>query len=323
MSFSRESKIEILKKDIPENDCCMFAFLSGLFHSSGEIAKSNGKYIASFVTDVPEVYDYVNRIIHKLYGDWLEIEIEDDYVINKTTYYRISISKENSERVLNDIGVLNLSQDGYEINWGIDDNLVHETCCKKAFIKGAYIGGSTSSIRLSGQEKWKKTTSGYHIEFTSHSHQFLMDLSSLLAEFGILSKLVERKTLYVLYIKEAELIKDLLAIIEADDMVLALSNEIITREQRNKVNREVNCINANINKTVEASLRQVEAINIISETIGIDALPEDLQEVAMLRLANPEESLLELLNLSTIKLTRSGLNHRLKKLQKIAETLKD
>lgn len=323
MSFSKDSKIEILKEDIPENDCCMFAFLSGLFHSCGEISKSNGKYIASFVTDVYEVYDYLNKIINKLYGDNLSLEIEDDYVINKTVYYRISISKQNSERILNDIGILNLTPTGYEIQWGIDENIVKEECCKRAFITGAYIGGSTSSIRLSGIERWKKTTSGYHIEFTSHSHQFLSDLALLLAEFSIMSKIVERKSLYVLYIKEAELIKDLLALVGANNSVMALSNEIITRERRNQVNREVNCINANINKTVSASIRQVEAINVIAETIGLDSLPEDLQEVAMLRLANPEESLMELLSLSTISLTRSGLNHRLNKIEKIAKTLKN
>ena len=323
MSFSKESKVDILKNDIPDNDCCMFAFLSGLFHSCGEISKTKGKFVASFVTDVHSVYDYINKIIHKLYGDYLDLEIEDDYIINKTTYYRISISPENSERILNDIGILHLSSDGYEIEWGIDENLIKEECCKRSFITGAYVGGSTSSIRLSEGERWRKTTSGYHIEFTSHSHKFLTDLASLLAEFGIITKLVSRKSLYVLYIKEAELIKDLLALVGANNSVMALSNEMITREHRNKVNREVNCINANINKTIDASLRQVEAINTIAETIGLDSLPEDLQEVAMLRLANPEESLLELLELSTIKLTKSGLNHRFKKLEKIAETLKN
>lgn len=323
MSFSRDSKIDILKSGTIESDCCVLAFLSGLFHGCGEISKANGKYIASFVTDVPELYDYLNEVVHKLYGEWLEIEIEDDYVINKTTYYRIKMSEENSERVLNDIGILELTPTGYEIIWGIDNRIVAEECCKKAFIKGAYLGASTSSIRLAGEEEWKKTTSGYHLEFTSHSHQFLSDLAGLLAEFGIISKLVERKSLYVLYIKEAEVIKDLLALVGANNSVLALSNEMITRERRNKVNREVNCINANINKTIDASLRQVEAINTIAETIGLDALNEDLQEVAMLRLANPEESLGDLLELSTIKLTRSGLNHRLKKLEKIAKTLKE
>jgi len=322
MSFSKDSKLDILNNKTIENDCCMLAFLSGLFHSCGEISKSGGKYIANFVTDIPEIHIFLEKIIAQLYGDKVDIEVTDSYVINKTSYYNISFSKENSERILQDIGILTLGDKGYDLVWGIDKSLIQGECCKRAFITGVYIGGSTSSIKLCGKEEWKKTTSGYHVEFTSHSHEFILDFANLLAEFGIITKLIERKTLYVLYLKEAEMIKDLLALVGAENSVLSLSNEIITRERRNQVNRQVNCINANINKTVEASIRQVEAINIISETIGIDSLSEDLQEVAMLRLANPEESLKELLELSTISLTRSGLNHRLQKLEKIAKILK-
>lgn len=323
MSFAKESKLDIISSSTIENDCCVLAFLSGLFHACGEISKVNGRFVASFVTDVKELYDYVNKIAKKLYGEGVALDIEDDYVINKTCYYRLEFSPEISQRVLEDIGILSLSSTGYEIIWGIDQRLVAEECCKKAFIKGAYLGASTSSIRLSTHNRAEKTTSGYHLEFTSHSYEFLTDLCELLLEFAIFSKLVERKNLYVLYIKEADAIKDLLALVEANDTVLALSNEIITRQQRNKANREVNCINANINKTVDASIRQVEAINLIAEKIGLDSLSEDLQEVAMLRLANPQESLGELLELSTIQLTRSGLNHRLKKIEKIANTLRD
>lgn len=322
MSFSRESKLDILKNEPPESDCCALAFLSGLFHACGEISKSGGKFGGAFLTEVQELYPYLNKLIHNLYGEWLELDMEDDYVINKTIYYRISLPGANSERVLLDCGILQLSSTGYEIVWGVDKHIISEECCKKAFIQGAYLGGSTSSIRIS-EEKNKKTTSGYHLEFTSHSHEFLSDLAGLLAEFGIITKLVQRKTLFVLYLKEADAIKDLLALVGANASVLALSNEIITREMRNKVNRQVNCITANINKTVEASMRQTDAINVIASTIGLDALSDDLQEVAMLRLANPEESLDELLKLSTIELTRSGLNHRFRKLQKIAETLKN
>ena len=323
MSFSKESKLDIINSSTIENDCCVLSFLSGLFHSCGQISKIDGKFVASFITDVKELYDYVNEMVARLYGEEIKLDIEDDYVINKTCYYKLEFSKEISQRVLEDIGILSLTYNGYEIIWGIDSRLIAEECCKKAFIKGAYLGGSTSSIRLSNHNRAEKTTSGYHLEFTSHSHEFLSDLCALLMDFAIFSKLVERKSLFVLYIKEADAIKDLLALVGANESVLALSDEIITRQQRNKVNREVNCINANINKTVEASMRQVEAINIIAETIGIDALSDDLQEVAMLRLANPQESLGELLELSTINLTRSGLNHRLKKIEKIAKTLKD
>ena len=114
-----------------------------------------------------------------------------------------------------------------------------------------------------------------------------------------------------------------MALVGAYNSVLELQNELAVRELRNKVNRQTNCVNANISKTVEASLRQLHAIEVIEQTIGLDSLPEDLQVVALLRLANTEESLDELLKLSKIKLTKSGLNHRFRKLIKIADELED
>ena len=320
MSFSKESKLNILSMAIDEGEDAI-AFLSGLFHSNGELSMKNGKWQGSIVTEIKELFDYVNAIVKKLYGDNLSLQIEDNYIINKTTYYSIVFPDNIAERVLVDCGILRLGQTGYEIDFELNDNVVADEATKVAFIKGAYIGCSTSSIRIS-EEEVKKTTSGYHLEFTSHNYKFLSGLSALLAEFNIVTKLVQRKTLYVLYIKEAEVIKDLLALLGAFDSVLSLSNEMITREKRNMINRQVNCINANISRTVEASLKQVEAINTIISTIGLDSLPEDLQEVAFLRLANPEESLEDLVALSNIELTRSGLNHRLRKLLKIADTLK-
>ena len=140
--------------------------------------------------------------------------------------------------------------------------------------------------------------------------------------FEITSKLSSRKKIFVLYLKDSEAIKDLLALVGAEQSVLDLSDEMAKRDLRNTVNRQVNCINANINKTIEASLKQIQAINYINKKIGLDSLPEDLQEVAVLRLANPQESMDELLKLSTIKLTKSGLNHRFRRILKIADILK-
>ena len=320
MSFSKESKIELLREHRETADTA-FAFLSGLFHASGQLERNSEGYKIAVVTDINELYPVVNELAHTLYGDYLELDIEDDYVINKTTYYRITFPQSCAQRLLSDTGILSTINGSYEINRGIDSNVVCSEETKIAFLRGAYIGCGTSSIRLSEREE-EKTTSGYHLELTSHNYDFLSDLSSLLTEFGIFSKLVERKSVYVLYIKEAEAIKDLLALMGAGEAVLALSNEMIRREKRNQINREVNCINANISKTVEASLKQVDAINTIISTIGLDSLEEELQEVAMLRLANPEESLDGMLALSSINLSKSGLNHRLKKLIRIAEELK-
>ena len=193
---------------------------------------------------------------------------------------------------------------------------------KKAFIKGAYVGCATSSIKLSELGSRLPTT-GYHVEFASHKRQFLENLSKMLEFFSIFPKISLRKKIFVLYIKDSESIKDLLALVGANECVMDLSDEMAKRDLRNTVNRQVNCINANINKTVEASLKQISAINYINNKIGLESLPEDLQEVAILRLANPQESMEELLKLSTIKLTKSGLNHRFRRILRIAEFLKE
>ncbi len=320
MSFARDSKLEILQSEIEDANCAL-AFLSGLFHACGQLTKNSNGLRADIVTDNKEIFDFTNKLAKKLYGNELKLEISDDYIINKTTYYRIMFPNEISQSVLEDCGIINNGAQGFGISRGIDKNIIADEECKRAFIKGAYIGCATSSIKLSELGSQKPTT-GYHVEFSSHTQEFLNDLRDLLAQFNINSRLVERKKLFVLYLKDSEAIKDLLALIGATDSVMTLSNEMATRDLRNTVNRQVNCINANITKTIEASLKQVEAINLINKKIGLDALPEDLQEVAVLRLANQQESMEELLKLSTIELTKSGLNHRFRKLIRIAELLK-
>ena len=320
MSFSRESKEEILKTEI-EDDTAALSFLSGLIHSCGEIEKINNKIFIKIVSDVAKLLAYCQKVIKRLYGDDIQPEVSENYNINKNTFYEISFEVEKFKQLLLDVGVIDFS-DGLTFNFEIDKNLLHEDETRRAFIKGVYIGASTSSIKLSA-DTTQSCGSGYHMEFVSRSHNFLLEFSSILAEYNIIGKIFERKNSYVLYIKDVNTIQDLLALVGANESVLKLSNEIVTRELRNKVNRQVNCINANINKTVEASLKQVNAINTIIGTIGLESLPEDLQEVAVLRLANQEESLDELLKLSTIKLTRSGLNHRFRKLIKIANALEE
>lgn len=321
MSFSRESKEEILKTNI-EDDAAGIAFMSGLFHSCGQISKMNNKIYVKIVSDVEKLFDFCQKLIKKLYGDEILAEVGESYSINKNVYYEIAFDVDKNKQLLLDTGIIDIVDGQPSFNFELDKNLVLEDDARRAFIKGVYIGSSTSSIKLS-QDTTQSCGSGYHMEFSSQSHQFLLDFSSILAEYNIIGKIFERKNSFVLYIKDVETIQDLLALMGANKCVLDLSNEIVTRELRNKINRQVNCINANINKTVEASMKQVEAINTIINTVGLESVSEDLQEVAVLRLANQEESLDELLKLSTIELTRSGLNHRFRKLIKIAKTLEE
>ncbi len=320
MSFAKDSKLEMISNEI-EDAFCAQAFLSGLLHASGSITKNSEGLRVDLVTDFKEIFEFLNFIVNKLYGDSLVLDIADDYIINKTIYYRISFPQAVTMQVLKDCSLLG-TEGEFKLNGEIDSNLVIDEDAKREFIKGAYIGCATSSIRLSELGSQMATT-GYHVEFASHSQVFLEGLKELLSDFGIIGKIAKRKKIFVLYIKDSEAIKDLLALVGANQCVLDLADEMAKRGLRNTVNRQVNCINANINKTIEASLKQINAINYINKKIGLDSLPEDLQEVAVLRLANPQESMEELLKLSTIKLTKSGLNHRFRRILKIADFLKE
>ena len=320
MSFAKDVKLEILEQDI-EDSLEATSFMSSLFHACGNLNKNSQGLNIDVITDTKEVFPFIDKIVKKLYGENLSLGISDDHIINKTVYYKISFPASVSMSILKDCSIIEQNAEGISFQNRLDRNLVCDNNTKISYIKGAFVGCGTSSIKLS-QLGSKSPTTGYHVEFASRQHEFLEGLQELLTEFNITSKISPRKNIFVLYIKDSESIKDLLALMGAVSNVLVLSNEMATRGLRNVVNRQVNCINANISKTVEASLKQVEAINYINKKIGLDSLPEDLQEVAVLRLANQEESLDELLKLSTLKLTKSGLNHRYRKILKIAQILK-
>ena len=320
MSFAKEVKKEIMGEELADSGEA-FAFLSSLFHACGNLNRNSEGITAELVTDSRELFSYVDKIVKRLYGENLSLGISDDHIINKTIYYRITFPSSISMNILTDADVIERTGDGLVIKDVPDRNLLCDEKTKIAYLKGAFIGCGTSSIKLS-QLGSKLPTTGYHVEFPSRHKQFLESVQALLAEFNISSKISTRKNIFVLYIKDSESIKDLLALLGAVESVFSLSDEMARRGLRNTVNRQVNCINANISKTVEASIKQVEAINLINKNIGLESLPEDLQEVAVLRLANQQESLEELLKLSTLKLTKSGLNHRFRRILKIAQLLR-
>lgn len=321
MSFSKQVKEELLEQKIEDDDIAL-AFLSGIVRSIGKIETLKEQTNVYVVTDVALLYDYCNSILKMLYGDYAELEIAEKAVINKTLYYNIKFPQHSAFQILQDIGIAKLSSQGYELTNEVDTHILKNENCVKAYIKAVFLACSTNSIKISDKPS-EKSNSGYHLEFTSHDKDFLTEFSAILASQNIFARLVERKNIFVLYIKDASSISDLLALIGAENSVLTLQNEIVAREMRNSVNRQINCFSANIEKTVSANLKQLEAIEIINTTIGIESLNEELQEVALLRLANTEESLQDLVKLSGLTLTKSGINHRMKKIMKIAEGLKD
>lgn len=313
-SFSKSTKLEIISQDAKFD----VPFLFALFVSSGSYDENGNVEIT---TDIEELFAYVKKNTIRL-CKFYEIEISQDdiietegFKISKKTFYKIIFKKEILQKLFNKFGL--------NENNSLEENVALSTKTQeniKNFSKGMFLGCGTSSIKIS-QKANEKTSSGYHFEFSSKSSLLLREFSHILAQFDIFAKIISRKNNFVLYLKDAEQVCNLLALVGASGAVVTLQGEMAKRDFRNKINRQTNCLSGNISKTVDASMKQLEAIKKIDEKIGIENLPPDLEEIALMRLANPEEPLTTLLKLSNMNLTKSGLNHRLRKIVAMADKL--
>lgn len=199
-----------------------------------------------------------------------------------------------------------------EVNLRINMQNIRSEKSLKAFISGAYlVCGNITDPRKN-----------YHLEFVTPHMHLCKDLITLISSVLDTPKLTQRRSAYIAYIKESEAIEDIMTYMGATNCSLQLMNVKIYKDVRNKVNRVTNCETANIEKTVAAAAAQLEDINYIFDTRGIDFLSDDLRELAELRADNPEMSLRELGEALSTPLTRSGVNHRLKRLSKIADELR-
>lgn len=194
----------------------------------------------------------------------------------------------------------------------VQNVVIQQSCCRRAFIRGAFL----SSGSISDPEKF------YHFEIVCATEEKAEQLKNIIATFGLEAKIVKRKRYYVVYIKEGNQIVDILNVMEAPVTLMELENIRILKDMRNSVNRQVNCETANINKTVSAAVKQIEDIEYIKDTIGLDNLPDNLREIARERLERPEATLKELGEALDPPVGKSGVNHRLRKLCDLAGRLR-
>ena len=192
----------------------------------------------------------------------------------------------------------------------VDGLLIQQGFCKRAYIRGAFLASGS----ISDPEK------SYHFEIVCHSMGQARQLQEVINSFDMDAKIVERKKHFVVYLKEGSQIVDILNVMEAHIALMNLENVRILKEMRNSVNRKVNCETANISKTVNAAVKQLEDIVYIRDTMGFETLPESLREIAELRLEYPEAPLKELGTYLNPPVGKSGVNHRLRKISTIAET---
>lgn len=190
--------------------------------------------------------------------------------------------------------------------------VVSRDCCRRAYLKGIFM----TSGSISDPNK------GYHMEIVCDNEGRAQFIQEIINGFGIEARIIQRKKYYVVYLKDGEMIVDMLGIMGAHISLMDMENIRIRKDIRNNINRRVNCEAANLNKTVSAAVKQVNDINYIIQTRGIDYLPDNLQELAIARLDNEDASLKELGEMMTPPIGKSGVNHRLRKISEIAEDLR-
>ena len=293
MSFSGEVKEELLKQ-YASSAHCIYAELSAII-LFGDRRRTKSD-IVNFLAENEEITVFLNA--------------ENNFVRQKAfTLCKKNINiKSGAER-----GTLTFSVEFWREHLIPDlKGTLREQCCKRAFLRGAYLCiGSMSNPGRS-----------YHLEFDCVCEKEADLLQRLIAAFDIPAKIARRKKYYVVYVKEGSAICDVLNIIGAHMSLMDFENQRIVKEVRNSVNRKVNCETANIRKTVNAASVQVRDIMLIQEKIGLSELPENLRETAQLRLEYQEATLQELGELLTPPVGKSGVNHRLRKLSEIAESIR-
>lgn len=300
-SFSGEAKNEICKNKIDEHS--IIPELAALTFACGRLSIRGGEIKLKYLTENKAAAKHIRRIISNILKLETDIEIKEN-----------NLKKQKNYTVTVDNGKLLLCVLGLDINdvlKGILPKYLYKSEeGKTAILRGAFLGsGSVSDPKKD-----------YHFEFVTQKEKFADILLSILNDFDINAKKIIRKDSYVIYLNEGDGISALLAKIGAYASILNFENIRVFKETRNNVNRAVNCETANINKTVNAALVQCDNIRFIDSEMGIKKLSVTLREACALRLAHPRASLSELSELSGI--TKSALNHRLRKINKIANTLK-
>ncbi|RQD67362.1 MAG: DNA-binding protein WhiA [Tindallia sp. MSAO_Bac2] len=314
MSFSTEMKEE-LARILPENQCCQLAELSGILSAAGSIdLKGRDHLTIHLSTENPSTARKIFKLIKLIFSINTEIQVRQTNRFRKSKQYSLWVKDtEDSKKILLKTKLITMKNGSISLKPSNPSKLFLDQGCQRAFLRGAFLGSGS----ISAPEK------NYHLEYVSDRSNHLQDIQNILKVYEIDGRIIERKGYYVLYIKEGEQIVDLLNIIGAHNALLELENIRILKQMRNDINRIVNCETANLSKTVQASMKQVEMIKYIDQRIGIDQLSPVLRSIAVARLKYPEASLKELGEQLNPPIGKSGVNHRFRKLEQIEKKLRN
>lgn len=300
MSFSNDVKNELSRLETNEV-CCDKAELLGVLRMSGAIVIRGMNIGIHFSTENAALARRVLQILKNNYQVQTEVVITRSRRLKKNNRYQVRVLPAPQVNIaMTELQLLSMESD-------LKNPLLNKQCCKRAFLRGAFLGGGSIS----------RPSSDYHLEMVTGNEDFARSIIKVMHTFSMKAKLTDRKNDFIVYLKDGESIINFLRVIGAHGSMMEFETVRIVKEMRNNVNRRVNCETANLGKVVKAAVRQVNCIKFIDEHMGLSELPEALHETAQLRLKYPEASLNELVEYSG-GIGKSGINHRLKKLQEMA-----
>jgi len=310
MSFSTDVRNE-LARIIPEKTCCQKAELSALLMLRADlVANPNGELCLTSTVENAIPARKIYRLLKEAYGLSSSVRIQEKKRFKKSRLYVVetSMDKLNGEGCVQELGLIDKGWKR-QVNW----NLVSKNCCKRAYLRGIFIGRGFIN----------RPEGNYHLEMVLNDSRLISDVQKIMRKLEVQARVSERKNSLLLYIKESEKIVDFLRIVEASKALLDFENVRIVKSMRNQVNRQVNCETANLAKTVDASVRQVEMIERLLHKIGVKGLPPNLRELAILRIDHPDSTFKEMGIMLDPPLTKSGVAYRMKKLEGFAATILD
>lgn len=313
MSFSLKVKEE-LAKIIPAARHCQIAELAAIMAMCGRIYTTNrGEHYFKVSSENRSVVYKCQILVKKIFGYESESTVRYNIDTKNRIYIMWITESEKAIKIL--LATKLMNQDG-SINRDlslVNTVVIQNMCCKRAYLRGTFLAGGS----ISDPEK------SYHFEIVSSGERKAVQILDSINAFELDARIVERRRYNVVYLKEGSHIVDMLNVMGAHVSLMDLENVRILKEVRNSINRQVNCETANMGKTIQAAVKQIEDIHYIMDTVGLDSLSESLSEIANVRLQYPDASLKDLGGMLTPAVGKSGVNHRLRKISQIAEEIRE
>lgn len=313
MSFASETKNE-LAHIVPEKKCCMLAEIAGFMRTAGSVQLAGGgKFKIVMTTSNPAVARHYKTMIKNYFSIDTAVGMGQDNSLKRGNAYILYIGPENrSEEILREAGILMVKEGLNAISDGIYDGLIRTKCCRKAYLRGAFLG--TGKVNNPEKE--------YHFEISAEREVLAKDIRKLLNSFvDINAKITKRKKGYGVYLKAGEQVRDAIGIMGASNQFFKFDEIMMMKGLKSQTYRLNNFDNANIDKSIKAAEKQIKCINTIIEKKGLDFLSAKLKETARIRLENPDAGIEELGKMMSPPLSKSGVNNRLRRIEEIAGEL--